>query len=495
MPTAEQNQKKIDVPLLRRSWTPAKMAGVTSGVCEGGDLAILGAAFFAIVLLPNFAQRSMTVGEFLHLRITLYNVVAAVFCFSAWRIILWSVGLYTPRRPRSLVDYCLRLMGGLTICTVIAGLLLVATGKTGYFVRAISRFWVICLVLMLVMRVVLLLFYWHVRPRLRPKREVLILGTGNRAWQACHELLEHSEIKYEILGFLDSQPQEGYVPKDMILGGAEDLESLLAQRVVDEVVIALPVKSQYEVIGKAVAVCQELGIQAQYSTDQFGTPLTKRRYSVGPQRGRMVLQVVHYDYRRHLKRAIDILGSVFGLIVLSPLLLLVAILVKVTSPGPIIFKQERYGRNKRKFGMLKFRSMVVNAEALQAQLEHLNEIKGPTFKIKKDPRITPIGSFIRKMSIDELPQLINVLTGDMSLVGPRPLPTRDVSKFSEPWLLRRFSVTPGLTCLWQVSGRSNTDFEQWIDLDLQYIDNWSLTLDFVILLKTIPAVLKGRGAA
>jgi lipopolysaccharide/colanic/teichoic acid biosynthesis glycosyltransferase len=145
--------------------------------------------------------------------------------------------------------------------------------------------------------------------------------------------------------------------------------------------------------------------------------------------------------------------------------------------------------------MLKFRSMVVNAEALQAQLEHLNETKGPAFKIKKDPRITPIGSFIRKMSIDELPQLVNVLKGDMSLVGPRPLPTRDVKRFSEPWLLRRFSMTPGLTCLWQVSGRSNTDFDNWIDLDLQYIDNWSLTMDFVILLKTIPAVLKGRGAS
>jgi exopolysaccharide biosynthesis polyprenyl glycosylphosphotransferase len=389
----------------------------------------------------------------------------------------------------------MRLAGGLTICLMVAAVLLVVMGKTRNMVQAMGKFWLISLGLMLVMRMLLLLVFWYVKPRLRPRREVLILGTGKRAWEACHELLQHPDIRYEVLGFLDSHPQDGYVPEEMILGGTGDLESLLAQRVVDEVVIALPVKSQYEVIGRAVAICQELGIQAQYSTDQFGTSLTKRRYSVGPQRARMVLQVVHHDYRRHLKRAADILGALFGLIVLSPMLLLVALLVKVTSPGPILFRQERFGRNKRRFAMLKFRSMVVNAEALQAQLEHLNEIKGPTFKIKKDPRITPIGTFLRKMSIDELPQLLNVLKGDMSLVGPRPLPTRDVSRFSDPWLLRRFSVMPGLTCLWQVSGRSNTDFEQWIDLDLQYIDNWSLTLDFVILLKTIPAVLKGRGAS
>jgi len=139
--------------------------------------------------------------------------------------------------------------------------------------------------------------------------------------------------------------------------------------------------------------------------------------------------------------------------------------------------------------------MTVDAEARQADLEKMNEAQGPVFKIKKDPRITPIGVFLRKMSLDELPQLFNVLRGEMSIVGPRPLPLRDVGKFEESWLLRRFSVKPGLTCLWQTSGRSNTSFTEWIRLDLKYIDEWSLLLDFAILLKTIPAVLKGRGAS
>jgi exopolysaccharide biosynthesis polyprenyl glycosylphosphotransferase len=205
--------------------------------------------------------------------------------------------------------------------------------------------------------------------------------------------------------------------------------------------------------------------------------------------------VVHNDHRIRVKRVFDVLGSGIGILLLSPVFLATILAVKLTSRGPIFFKQERFGLNKRTFGMLKFRSMVVDAEARQAALEHLNETSGPAFKIKNDPRITPIGRFIRKFSIDELPQLFNVLLGDMSLVGPRPLPLRDVGKFSEAWLMRRFSVRPGLTCLWQVSGRSNTDFDRWIELDLEYIDGWSLALDTKILFKTVPAVLKGRGAS
>jgi lipopolysaccharide/colanic/teichoic acid biosynthesis glycosyltransferase len=161
----------------------------------------------------------------------------------------------------------------------------------------------------------------------------------------------------------------------------------------------------------------------------------------------------------------------------------------------VIFKQTRYGLNKNPFSMYKFRSMVVDAESQQSQLEHLNETSGPVFKIKRDPRITRLGALLRKTSIDELPQLFNVLLGHMSLVGPRPLPTRDVSRFSDLSLMRRFSVKPGVTGLWQVSGRSNLDFDGWIALDLRYIDTWTLMLDLRILAMTIPAVLKGRGAS
>jgi exopolysaccharide biosynthesis polyprenyl glycosylphosphotransferase len=196
-----------------------------------------------------------------------------------------------------------------------------------------------------------------------------------------------------------------------------------------------------------------------------------------------------------LKRVLDIAGSSLLLTLLLPLFAMVAALIKITSPGPVFFQQERVGLNKRRFLIYKFRTMVTNAEEMMPQLEKRNEVSGPVFKIKDDPRITGIGKWLRRTSIDELPQLFNVLKGDMSLVGPRPLPVRDYQGFNEDWQRRRFSVRPGITCLWQVQGRSSIAFEQWMELDIQYLDEWSLWLDLKILARTIPAVVKGSGAA
>jgi exopolysaccharide biosynthesis polyprenyl glycosylphosphotransferase len=205
--------------------------------------------------------------------------------------------------------------------------------------------------------------------------------------------------------------------------------------------------------------------------------------------------MVHEDYRIVLKRALDLIFSSSLLCALAPLILAIALAVKITSKGPVFFVQERYGHNRRRFLIYKFRSMVADAEALMTKVEDLNEAQGPIFKIRRDPRITKVGRILRKSSLDELPQLFNVLKGDMSLVGPRPMSVRDVHRFSESSLMRRFSVVPGITGLWQVSGRCNTDFDTWIRLDLQYIDHWSLGLDLRILLRTVPTVLTGRGAA
>jgi lipopolysaccharide/colanic/teichoic acid biosynthesis glycosyltransferase len=195
-----------------------------------------------------------------------------------------------------------------------------------------------------------------------------------------------------------------------------------------------------------------------------------------------------------LKRAVDVIGATTALIVLGPLMLVTAAAITLTSDGPVIFSQERYGLNRRRFRMWKFRTMVKDAERLQAPLESRNEVRGPVFKITRDPRVTPLGRWLRRTSIDELPQLFNVIKGDMSLVGPRPLPIRDVLRFTRSSDMRRFSVRPGLTGLWQVSGRSRLDFDQWITLDLRYIDRWSLALDFAILARTLPAVIRGTGA-
>ena len=180
------------------------------------------------------------------------------------------------------------------------------------------------------------------------------------------------------------------------------------------------------------------------------------------------------------------------LVLAAPLFALIALLIKTTSKGPVIFRQVRCGLGGREFAFYKFRSMVENAEAAQSQLQHLNEMSGPVFKIGKDPRCTPVGRFLRKFSLDELPQFINILKGDMSFVGPRPPLPQEVEDY-ERWQRRRLRMKPGLTCLWQVRGRNEIDFDEWMRLDLQYIDTWSLLLDIKIVLKTIPIVLLGKG--
>jgi exopolysaccharide biosynthesis polyprenyl glycosylphosphotransferase len=197
--------------------------------------------------------------------------------------------------------------------------------------------------------------------------------------------------------------------------------------------------------------------------------------------------------RMVVKRLIDLVGSAVGLVLFAPIAVAIAVAIKLDSKGPIFYAQERVGLNRRRFPAYKFRTMVVGADRLQADLEHLNEAEGPVFKIQNDPRVTRIGYWLRRLSLDELPQLVNVLLGDMSLVGPRPLPVRDVNRIDVRWHKRRFSVKPGITCLWQINSRE-PKFDEWIRSDMEYIDNWSLALDLKILAKTIPAVISGQGA-
>jgi len=194
-----------------------------------------------------------------------------------------------------------------------------------------------------------------------------------------------------------------------------------------------------------------------------------------------------------LKRLMDILTAFAGLLVSVPLMVIIAVLIKLESKGPVLFRQTRAGLNGRRFVLLKFRSMVDDAEHQRAALEVLNEMSGPVFKLTRDPRVTRVGAFLRRTSLDELPQLWNVLKGDMSLVGPRPPLPSEVKRY-ERWQRRRLSMKPGLTCLWQTSGRNEVDFDEWMRLDMEYIDTWSLTKDVKIILKTIPAVLFARGA-
>jgi exopolysaccharide biosynthesis polyprenyl glycosylphosphotransferase len=242
---------------------------------------------------------------------------------------------------------------------------------------------------------------------------------------------------------------------------------------------------------------EEQGITAHVLSDLFPQKLA-RAQSVDFDGMPIVTlgSVPPFSWRTEAKRLMDLFVSVIMLLVAAPVLAAAAIAIKLDSSGPIFFIQERVGFNKRRFRMIKFRTMTVDAEARMEEVEHLNEKQGtPIFKIRNDPRITRVGRWLRKTSIDELPQLINVLLGNMSVVGPRPLSVRDATRMEEAWQKRRFSVKPGLTCLWQVSGRSNLSFEQWMQLDLEYIDHWSLGLDVRILIRTIPAIASARGAS
>ena len=247
---------------------------------------------------------------------------------------------------------------------------------------------------------------------------------------------------------------------------------------------------------QAIQACEEEGVEAWLSTDFVGTQIARAQFEEIMSRNLLVFRSTRAGTWQSVAKALlDRIAATFLLVLLSPLFLLIWVAIKLESPGPALFRQRRSGRHGDPFTMYKFRTMHSDAEMRKAELEALNEMSGPVFKIKKDPRVTRVGSFLRFTSLDELPQLINVFVGHMSLVGPRPLPTYETLAMTANAQRRRLSVTPGMTCLWQISGRSEVkDFSDWVRLDLEYIDQWSLWLDFQILLRTIPAVLFGRGA-
>jgi exopolysaccharide biosynthesis polyprenyl glycosylphosphotransferase len=324
---------------------------------------------------------------------------------------------------------------------------------------------------------------------LLPRREVLLVGSGRGARGVFDDLTD-SPI-YHVAGVLDDSFVGSAPMRDKYLGGLALLDTVLKENPISIVYCSLPLRSMYEDIQRVIEVCERFGVEVRHSSHLFQTSIA--RLEPGRQKY-SILRMVREDSTHYVKRAFDFAAAAALLLISLPFMLPAAIAIKATSKGPIFFSQERYGLHRRRFRILKLRTMVQDAEYLQAQLEHRNELGGPVFKIRSDPRITMVGSLLRKTSIDELPQLWNVLRGEMSLVGPRPLAVRDVLMIDDSSQLRRFSVLPGITCIWQIAGRNNTDFDNWIRQDLEYIDNWSLWMDLKILLGTIPAVLWGRGA-
>ena len=291
---------------------------------------------------------------------------------------------------------------------------------------------------------------------------------------------DRSRVKKSILGI-------------RVLGTLTDLPRILQRRIIDDVFFIVP-RVWLDRMQTSIAACETLGVTTHVAADLFNLNIAKARHAEMEGFPFLTFETtMAREWQLLFKRIVDIAVSFFGLIVLLPIFLLVALLIKLTSPGPIFFKQRRMGINGRIFTLFKFRSMYQDAQRKLSEVKHLNEMEGPVFKIKDDPRITRLGRFLRRTSIDELPQLFNVLVGQMSLVGPRPPLPSEVKQY-EVWQRRRLSMRPGITCLWQVSGRSEIDFDKWMELDLEYIDNWSLRLDFILLVRTIVVVLFGIGA-
>ncbi len=462
------------------------------------DVCLMVFSFGVATLAVANTSYTGSLAQFLAMRVKVGNFLIFAACLLSWHIIFSSFRLYASHRLTRRRAELLDILKATSVATLlIVGVAIVFRIRmvTGTF---ICVFWASSSLATIASRVVLRSVLQRMRLHGRNLRNMLIVGTNRRAVEFAKKIEATPSLGYRIVGFADQEwlgleefKQTGY-------SLACDLSALpvfMRSSVIDELVLALPVRSLHTHASEIAALCQEQGIVMRLF-DVFDLKSAQTRTEELDGRPFITHYTAGLDgWPGIIKRGIDIFVSLTLLAGLAPILLLAALLIRVTSKGPVLFVQKRLGFNKRRFNVYKFRTMVVDAEKRMGEVEHLNEISGPVFKIKNDPRITWLGGFLRKTSIDELPQLLNVLKGDMSLVGPRPLPVRDYEGFNKDWQRRRFSVRPGITCLWQINGRSSIPFEQWMELDLQYIDKWSLWLDLEILVRTIPAVLKGSGAA
>jgi len=354
---------------------------------------------------------------------------------------------------------------------------------------------VIAVILLVLSRVVQNGIAGRLRARGVGVDRVIIVGAGEAGRTVMRAIVARPELGYHVIGFVDDDPQKGQtdIGRFKALGPTSNLARMIEEEAVDEVIITLPWMYHRKIMS-IVRECERRQVSAHIVPDLFQMSLS--RVDVDDLGGVPLVGVREIGFERGallIKRGIDIVGAMVGLVLGAPLLALIGVAIRLDSPGPIVFRQTRVGAAGKTFDMYKFRSMHEGAEAELEQLRELNEADGPIFKIRDDPRLTRVGRFLRRTSLDELPQLWNVLRGEMSLVGPRPPLPAEVIHYME-WHKKRLEVRPGMTALWQVSGRSTLSFDEGVLLDIYYIENWSLWLDFKILLRTIPQVLFGDGA-
>jgi exopolysaccharide biosynthesis polyprenyl glycosylphosphotransferase len=454
-------------------------------------LLMLADAVLATVILVALSAWRFGPDWAVHWRLIVPEPLALLTLFSAgWVLVLAVNGLYRPRARWSIraeATDVIRATGVMTMATLSVLFLFKLPDVSRIFL--LFLFPSIAAATILSRAALRFAFEW-LRRQGRNTRYALIVGSGPRAQTFAHKLESHRELGLRIAGFLDD---DAFPLPDpwRHLGPFEDLERVLHERVIDEVVICLPftkwgvidaLSQAAEEEGKIVRIpmdVPERAISIGRVEELDGTPV----YSLvsGPDRAVSLIT----------KRAIDLVVALASLVVLSPVFVAVAVAILVAQGPPIVFRQSRVGLHGRLFSLLKFRTMALDAEARRDELTARNELTGPVFKLTNDPRVTPLGRFLRRTSLDELPQLWNVLRGDMSLVGPRPPLASEVAQY-DLWHRRRLSMKPGITGLWQVRGRGERDFDRWVEADLEYIDRWSLWLDFQILARTIPAALEGR---
>jgi exopolysaccharide biosynthesis polyprenyl glycosylphosphotransferase len=462
------------------------------------DLGVMVGSFVIAGIVVYSSPQGLTLSRLMSLRITLGNCLLFALLLATWHNICALCGLYISKRLTARYSEIFDVYKA----TSLASVFLFVSARLFHIgivnPMFVVVFWACCTFVLVSGRLAARPLLVFVRRRGRNSRFLLIVGTNKRAIEFAEQVIEHPELGYNIVGFVDDDwsgterfEASGHIRRCTFSGLAE----FLRHNVVDEAAIHLPLRSYYEHAAGLVSLCEQHGIAIRFNAQIFNlakTVLQSRdleedSYVFAAGGSAQALPAL-------MKRLFDFVLSALLLTVLAPFFLVVAVLIKLTSPGPVLFSQIRVGLNKRQFKMHKFRTMVVEAEQMQNELLSRNEMTGPVFKITHDPRVTPLGRLLRKTSIDELPQLFNVLKGDMSLVGPRAMSLRDYRLFDQDWHRRRFSVKPGITCIWQVNGRNSLPFDKWMELDMQYIDKWSLWLDFKILARTLPAVLRGTGA-
>jgi exopolysaccharide biosynthesis polyprenyl glycosylphosphotransferase len=460
------------------------------------DLLCMVVAFTAVMLAEGVRTQTVRLEEFLSMRMGVANFLVFVGLVLSWHLCFRSAGLYDESRPLLGRGRAAEAARGVAFATLLAALCAVLFRVSAATPAFLVGFWILGSALVLGVREAVAGGLAAAGRGARLERHVLVAGTGQRALSLAREIEADPDTRARVVGFVDDEwagTSAFRASGGRLVADLKNLGAYLRDHVVDEIVIALPLSLLLLYRTRILAVCAEQGVTVRFPVSLVTDlpPYPRRR------RDDMLLTVSHVamgGWQLVAKRVLDLGLAGLGVVALAPAFALIALAIRIDSPGPVFFAQERVGLNKRRFRMHKFRTMVVDAEIRIREVEHLNHMQGPTFKLRDDPRVTRVGRLLRRSSIDELPQLWNVLKGEMALVGPRPLPLRDVEGFEEDRHRRRFSVRPGLTGLWQVSGRNELSFVTWMELDLHYIDVWSFGLDLQILMKTVPAVLSGRGA-